>query len=115
MIFPSGIVNTEGEHWEELRRFSLRQLRDFGFGKTSMEDLVMAEVNELIEIWKESEGKPVSSVKDQLLFAVVNALWTITTGKRHSQKDTVLFEMTTKSNEYVAWVKYLKCVISTVN
>ncbi|XP_035712902.1 cytochrome P450 2J5-like [Folsomia candida] len=44
-----GIINTEGEHWEELRRFTLRQLRDFGFGKGTMEDSIMLEVHELIE------------------------------------------------------------------
>ncbi len=36
-----GIVGTEGELWEVHRRFLLRQLRDFGFGKSTMEQLVL--------------------------------------------------------------------------
>ena|SRR5689334_1726454 len=31
-----GIFNSENEHWEELRHFTLRQLRDFGFGKKNV-------------------------------------------------------------------------------
>lgn len=37
----NGIVMAEGELWEQHRRFLLRQLRDFGFGKSSMEALIM--------------------------------------------------------------------------
>lgn len=40
----TGIVQSEGELWEVHRRFLLRQLRDFGFGKSSMESLIMDEV-----------------------------------------------------------------------
>jgi hypothetical protein len=34
-----GVIFSHGNYWKELRRFLLRNLRDFGFGKTSMEDL----------------------------------------------------------------------------
>jgi methyl farnesoate epoxidase/farnesoate epoxidase len=93
-------VSTEGEHWEQLRRFTLRQLRDFGFGKNSMEESIMMEVNEFIELLKEGDGKPVSDVKERLLFAVVNSIWAIVTGHRHKQNDKALLKMTRKANEY---------------
>ena len=28
-----GIINTQGKHWETQRRFALKTLKDFGFGK----------------------------------------------------------------------------------
>ena len=34
-----GIVYGDGRKWREQRRFALATLRDFGFGKSSMEDL----------------------------------------------------------------------------
>ncbi|XP_021967099.1 farnesoate epoxidase [Folsomia candida] len=94
-----GIINTQGEHWEELRRFTLRQLRDFGFGKTSMEDGIMLEVAELIEGLKGMAGQPVRDVKERLQIAVVNALWAICTGIRHKHSDKELIDMTVKTND----------------
>jgi len=37
------------ETWNEQRRFVLRNLRDFGFGKMSMEGLLVHELDELIK------------------------------------------------------------------
>ena len=39
---------TEGQLWSEHRRFVLRHLRDFGFGKSSMEQLIKNEVYDLV-------------------------------------------------------------------
>ncbi|XP_021956868.1 methyl farnesoate epoxidase [Folsomia candida] len=94
-----GIINTQGDHWEELRRFTLRQLRDFGFGKGTMEDSIMLEVRDLIESLKEHGEKPVDNIKQRLMLAVVNALWAICTGIRHKQDDKELLGMTEKANK----------------
>lgn len=39
-----GIVFTHGQQWTEQRRFALKTLRDFGFGKKSMEHVILDEV-----------------------------------------------------------------------
>jgi hypothetical protein len=44
-----GVIFTDGPYWLELRRFTLRHLRNFGYGKTSMESLIMQEVDDLIK------------------------------------------------------------------
>ncbi|XP_031345329.1 probable cytochrome P450 304a1 [Photinus pyralis] len=46
-----GIIFTDGYHWKEQRRFSLRQLRDFGFGRrfAPTEELFESEIKALIE------------------------------------------------------------------
>ncbi len=43
-IGTEGIINAYGQHWREQRRFMLTTLRDFGFGKSSMEDMINEEV-----------------------------------------------------------------------
>ncbi len=43
------------------RRFILKNLRDFGFGKKSMEGLVHEEIQELIEGFKKDVGKPITT------------------------------------------------------
>ena len=40
----AGIVFTHGKQWTEQRRFALKTLRDFGFGKSAMENIILDEV-----------------------------------------------------------------------
>jgi hypothetical protein len=40
---------SDGPFWVEQRRFTLRNLRDFGFGKQSMEGFIMEEVEDTIK------------------------------------------------------------------
>jgi len=40
-VFVVGLVFTDGPYWQEMRRFTLRNLRYFGFGKTSMEGQII--------------------------------------------------------------------------
>lgn len=48
-----GVLFTDGSNnWREQRRFALRTLRDFGFGKQSMDGLLIDEVQELVQLFK---------------------------------------------------------------
>ena len=61
----------------------------------------MLDVRELIERLKEEEEKrrPVSDIKERLLLAVVNSLWSISVGKRLPQNDKALLTMTETANK----------------
>ncbi|KAI7815163.1 cytochrome p450 [Rhyzopertha dominica] len=68
-----GIFFVDGPYWKEQRRFMLRNMRDFGFGRRStvMEDTVTDEVKYLIDLFtrnpNESE-KDICRKRGQLLF-----------------------------------------------
>ena len=81
---PPGIIAANGEVWKERRRFALRHLRDFGFGKSLMETLVQDEVKELIqELKQKMEEKPEGiDLSHTFNISVLNSLWMIITGKR---------------------------------
>jgi cytochrome P450 len=81
-----GVLFADGKVWSEQRRFALKNLRDFGFGKKSMETAIMEEVKELISNFRKETGKPISS-QNRFNVAVLNALWSILTGERHSHDD----------------------------
>ncbi|ODM96155.1 Farnesoate epoxidase [Orchesella cincta] len=81
-----GIINTNGAAWEEQRRWVLRKLRDYGFGKTSMEGVILDEVSEVVEYFK-ANGKTPIEVADRFNVATMNSIWTILNGKRLSQDD----------------------------
>jgi hypothetical protein len=45
----------------EQRRFVLRNLRDFGFGRKTMEALIHEEIEELMTTFRKEIGKPIST------------------------------------------------------
>ncbi|XP_033222656.1 uncharacterized protein LOC117176510 [Belonocnema kinseyi] len=47
-----GLIVTDGNLWVEQRRFVLRHLREFGFGRTSMATLIEEEAHHLVEHFK---------------------------------------------------------------
>lgn len=95
-----GIVNSQGELWEAHRRFTLRQLRDFGFGKNTMEMLIMDEVHDLLATLGKRDGAPISGIKELFSLAVVNSLWTVVSGKRYNQNDPNLRAISSSLNRY---------------
>jgi len=44
---------SNGTEWQEQRRFVLRNLRDFGFGKIGMEPFIMEEIEKSLELIQE--------------------------------------------------------------
>jgi hypothetical protein len=45
-----GLVFSQGAYWKEMRRFLLKNLRDFGFGKSEMDVVFQEEVAKLCQI-----------------------------------------------------------------
>ena len=69
-----GLLFSQGSEWKEQRRFSLRTLRDMGFGKISMEGSINLEVTKLIDALKH-EIKEISqrdgALRDQAVLVML--------------------------------------------
>jgi len=91
----NGILMSSGDVWLEQRRFAMRTLRDFGFGKTSMEEMILDEAQELCDWLKLQGGKPVELYR-RFSLAVVNSLWRIITGERYDHQDEALVDIMDK-------------------
>ena len=48
----------DGEDWKTLRRFTLRALRDFGLGKSSLEDKIKDELENVLDELDKKCGVP---------------------------------------------------------
>ncbi|XP_021941664.1 probable cytochrome P450 304a1 [Zootermopsis nevadensis] len=90
-----GIILTDDVFWEEQRRFALRHMRDFGFGRRSaqLEDIGKEEIQDLLDLLNERrESKDIFSdglalVPDIFHATFFNAIWFIITGQRFPTKD----------------------------
>lgn len=96
-----GIISSEGELWQVHRRFLLRHLRDFGFGKSSMEDMILGEVHETIERMRQFKGGPVNQIKDVFQIAIVNSLWMIVGSKRYQHDNPEVLEILHGTDKFV--------------
>ncbi|MPC72944.1 Cytochrome P450 2J6 [Portunus trituberculatus] len=95
---PLGIISTSGDVWKNQRRFTLRTLRDLGFGRNTLEPIMQEELEELLKLFHERQGEKVDV---GLLFnrSIVNVIWAITIGKRYSYDDKKLEELVEKVNK----------------
>lgn len=89
-----GIVFTDGEVWEEQRRFSMRTLKQLGLGKTNMVEHIEREAHDMIQFLKKKtrDGSPVL-MHSAFDVSVLNVIWAFISGKRFDLDDERLPEL----------------------
>ena len=77
------------ERWRELRRFTLKSLRDLGFGKSCSEEAILDECKVLIDNIKDN----IRGVEDDidldktLNCSALNVIWHLVARQRYLHKD----------------------------
>lgn len=107
-----GVIQTQNKQWETQRRFSLKTLKDFGFGKSSIDDLIHLEAEELIQDFLQVKGDFLLGTDFNV--PIINVLWQIIADSRFNKNDpesmkiikmvTALFEAGTKINFFPFFV-----------
>jgi len=77
----TGLLFNDGDAWKSHRRFSLKTLKDFGFGKKSLESVLLEEADRMVDFFVAKKSEPVY-VQTLFNLAILNVLWTIFAGKR---------------------------------
>ena len=80
-ISRSGLIGSNGQHWQHDRRFALRILRNLGMGKTYLEDAINIEAQALVDDLKKYGDEPVT-FPDSLKTASLNIIWQLVTSKK---------------------------------
>jgi len=87
-----GVIMSEEKVWADQRRFTLRTLRDFGFGKTGMEEMIQEEVSLFKACINKNKGEPFDFI-NQYNLPILNALWRVTSGERFDYDDPKLISI----------------------
>ncbi|XP_035208263.1 vitamin D 25-hydroxylase-like [Stegodyphus dumicola] len=83
-----GFAGTNGEEWVDQRRFTMKAMRDVGFGRSQWENLLMVEVEEFRDWLKTHGGKPVNIYRF-LSASVSNNMTSLVFGKRLPAGDPI--------------------------
>ncbi|KAL3875520.1 hypothetical protein ACJMK2_033465 [Sinanodonta woodiana] len=87
-----GIASSSGELWTKLRKFTLKTLRSFGFGKTSLEVKIHTEVSILLsEIEKENQNP--FHIQDLVKPSVSNVINAMAFGEHFKRDDPTFAKM----------------------
>ena len=76
MVFGSG------HPWRVLRRFTLKALRDFGVGKTSIEEKIFEEIEAASKVFETLNGRP-TDVRLLTSMMISNIIYGIVFGRRY--------------------------------
>jgi len=117
-----GVVTGNGAPWQHDRRFLLRNLRNLGMGKSSMEDALHTEAQAMVEDLRKYEGEIVKESPLSFRTVALNIIWQMVAGKRYDlrSKDVIsIFEATNKfrtdstplSMSFMFAPKWMKAVI----
>ncbi|KAK3870142.1 hypothetical protein Pcinc_024598 [Petrolisthes cinctipes] len=93
-----GIIHSNGEHWHNNRRFTLRQLRDLGMGKSKLVSAVQSQSSLLVQELKKQAGRP-APIPNTLSLAIINVIWHMVSGKEFSLTDPKITQFCQLLNE----------------
>ncbi|XP_048488731.1 probable cytochrome P450 305a1 [Plutella xylostella] len=76
-----GITFTDGPLWREHRQFTVKRLKNVGFGKTVMEKEIQNELQNIVGSIEENGNQPMNP-RNMLASAVMNTLWKYAAGEK---------------------------------
>lgn len=85
-MFCLGLLASSGEYWKRTRTFAIAALREFGFGKKSLETRVLEEVEVYLEALDNQRGEPYD-IKQTTSIAISNIICSIVFGNRYEYSD----------------------------
>ncbi|XP_033223069.1 methyl farnesoate epoxidase-like isoform X2 [Belonocnema kinseyi] len=84
-----GIIFNDGRVCENNRRFALKHLKELGFGKKTMEDIILENALSLIQtIEKKAKDGLIEDFTHMSSIAILNNTWSFIAGSKFSEEDS---------------------------
>ena len=101
-LTPAGTKVSATEKWKELRRFTLKSLRDLGFAKSASEEAIIEECKMLVEnIKSQVDGdEGIVDLETTLNCVALNIIWNLVAGKRYQYDDPEMKKRTRTVRKY---------------
>merc|ERR1712227_363832 len=106
-IQPKNSKISSIEKWRELRRFTLKSLRDLGFGKSCSEEAIIDECKILVDNIKDN----IQGIEDEINLdknlncAALNIIWNLVAGQRFLYNDQKMKERVKVVGEFMGLAK----------
>ncbi|XP_062621582.1 cytochrome P450 2C8-like [Saccostrea cucullata] len=93
-----GVSHASGALWKEHRAFTLNALREFGFGKRSLESKIIEEIEVFVEETISMKGEPFD-IHSLINICIANIMCSIAFGKRYDHSDKKFTSLLEKVNQ----------------
>nr|AIL94129.1 cytochrome P450 CYP3032B1 [Tigriopus japonicus] len=96
-----GIGFSNGINWTEQRRFTLHKLKDFGFGKANLEQVIEDQAELLCQhLRKLSDNEQLVSICNIFEISIINALWQVLTSETIALDDPRIIKINTLLGQF---------------
>ena len=107
----AGLFLSQGETWKQQRRFTVKTLGEFGFGKSSMEEMVWEEAERFCDHLSSRLQEPVQ-VCGLFNISILNILWRMTTGDTFAYDDVKIKQFRYFVSVFLIHIKIYREVLS---
>ena len=90
-----GVIMSIGEAWTEQKSLTLRALKDVGYGKAGMEEVIAEELVQFTAFLKKFVGKPFE-ISPKFSLPLINILWRLASGEQFEYDDPQLVKLLEK-------------------
>ncbi|KAL8220008.1 UNVERIFIED_CONTAM: Cytochrome P450 2F2, partial [Gekko kuhli] len=94
----NGIAFSNGDKWKVLRRFALQTLKNFGMGRSSIEERIQEEAQCLVREFRKTAGAPFNPI-NLVCRAVSNVICAVVFGSRFDYEDADFLTLLDHFNE----------------
>ncbi|XP_023940890.2 probable cytochrome P450 303a1 [Bicyclus anynana] len=111
-----GVLLTDGELWKEQRRFLLKHLREFGFGRRTMSEITFSEaghmINDVLDLMKNNNSAVVKNMHSFFNTYILNTLWSMMAGLRYKPNEPDMILLQNILFELFSAIDMVGCVFS---